>query len=111
MTETRKYDGKDVHTPDTFTYENAKIGDYVNAEVVMDAMDALPPACMRRDCAQLGEPYSHRQDPDTGKLRPTYATFKCVSGDFREGVWEYCGNCFRGETTERGKDPVYVTSS
>lgn len=98
---------KQVYTTETFSYDKAKIGDLVEAEVVMEAMDCLPPANMRLNCAQLGEPYSHREDPDTGRFRPTYATFKCVEGNFSEGIWEFCGYCFRGETEERGKDPVY----
>lgn len=102
---------KNIYTEETFSYETAKIGDLVDAAVVMNAMDCLPPACMRLSCAQMGEPYSHREDHETHRLRPTYATFKCVSGDFRAGVWEYRGHCFRGETEERGKDPVYVRGS
>ena len=101
------YNGKEVWTQETFDYSKAQIGDYVDAEVVMDAMDCLPPACMRLGCAQLGEPYSHREDPDTGKWRATYATFKCLRGGWNEGVWEYRGHCFCGETEERGKDPIY----
>lgn len=101
------YNGKEVNTRDTFSYDTAQVGDLVEAEFVMDMMDLLPPACMRLGCAQVGEPYSHRQDPETGKWRATYSTFKCLTGNFVDGVWEYCGNCFRGETTERGKDPVY----
>jgi len=103
-----EYDGKKVLTEDEFSYSTVKIGDYVDANVVMAAMDCLPPAMMRLSCAQLGEPYSHREDPETGKWRATYPTFKALTGDFINGIWEYCGNCFRGETSERGKDPVYV---
>ena len=101
------YNGKKVHTRDTFDYKTAQVGDLVDADFVMDMMDLLPPACMRLSCAQVGEPYSHRQDPDTGKWRATYSTFKCLRGGWNEGVWEYRGNCFRGETTERDRDPVY----
>lgn len=101
------YNGKNVFGVDDFRYSDAKAGDYVDAAVVMDAMDCLPPASMRLSCAQLGEPYSHREDPDNGKWRATYATFRCVSGGWADGVWEYVGHCFRGETVERGKDPVY----
>lgn len=101
------YNGKEVWTQETFTFEKVQIGDYVDAGVVMDFMDLLPPACMRLGCAQIGEPYSHREDPSTGKWRATYGTFKCIEGDFCKGVWQYCGHCFYGETVERGKDPVY----
>ena len=102
------YNGKKVYTLEDFRYEKAQIGDLVTTDVVIEAIDCLPPACMRLGCAQLGEPYSHREDTDTGKFRPTYATFKCIQGGWNEGVWEYRGHCFRGENTERGKEPVHV---
>lgn len=99
------FNGKKVFTQGEFDYSKANIGDYVDADVVMDAMDCLPPACMRLNCAQMGEPYSHEQDPNTGKWRATYSTFKCVDGNFCKGVWEYCGHCFLGESAERGDNP------
>ncbi|PLT76290.1 hypothetical protein [Mediterraneibacter gnavus] len=102
-----QYNGKEVFTQDTFSYEDIEIGDYVEQAVVDDAMNMLPPACMRSSCSQVGEPYSHRQDPDTGKWRATYATFKRVTSG-NDGIWEYCGHCFCGENEERGKDPVYI---
>ena len=74
------YNGKEIFTEDTFNYSSARVGDLVDAEVVMNAMDCLPPACMRLGCAQLGEPYSHREDSETGKWRATYATFLCLKG-------------------------------
>lgn len=100
-----KYNGKEIYTRETFSFEKVKIGDYVDQELVNDFMDLLPPASMSASFLQIGEPYSHRQDPDTGKWRATYATFKCRKGD--EDIWEYRGNCFYGETTERGIAPVY----
>ena len=102
-----EYNGKEVFTRETFSYEKVNIGDYVDAGVVMDAMELLPPATMSVLCAQVGEPYSHKQDPDTGKWRATYSTFKCVKGGWNDGVWEYCGNCFAGETEERGKNTPF----
>lgn len=102
-----EFNGKKVITQDEFSYSTIKVGDYVDADVVMDGMDCLPPVMMRSSCAQIGEPYSHREDPETGKWRATYSTFKCLQGNFLDGVWEYCGHCFLGETVERGKDPVY----
>lgn len=98
---------KEVFTKDTFDFNKAKIGDLVDSDFVSGMMDLLPPACMSLRCAQVGEPYSHREDPENGKLRPTFSTFKCIDGNWNKGLWEYCGNCFRGETVERGKDPVY----
>ena len=99
----------DIKTIDTFSYETAKVGDMVDAKVVWEAMNCLPPATMRMSCAQVGEPYSHREDPNTGKYRPVFDTFRCVEGTWDKGVWEYRGHCFRGETVERGHDPYYIS--
>lgn len=95
---------KKFWTTESFDYSKVKIGDYVEQAVVDDAMDCLPPASMRSDCSQLGEPYSTRFDPESGNWRSTYATFRRVSGAFPNGIWQYCGHCFRGENVERGKD-------
>lgn len=92
--------GKPVLSAEQFSYDTVQVGDYVAQEVVDEAMNCLPPACMTSECAQLGEPYSPREDPDTGRWRAVYATFRRVS----ESVWEYRGHCFRGETTERGRE-------
>ena len=72
-------------------------------DMVNDFMDMLPPACWRSDCAQIGEPSSHRID-ENGNGKATYATFKRIA----EGIWEYCGDCFRGENVKRGKELPYV---
>lgn len=93
-----------VYTPDTFDVSKAVPGDLVTQEVVDNFMNALPPASMSFLCAQLGEPYSEKKDPDTGRFRPTFLTFKKK----RDEVWEYCGKCFRGETVERGEEPQYI---
>ena len=98
------YNGKEVFTFDTFSYSTVKVGDYVEEAVVDYAMNIVFPACMRSDCSQVGEPYSHYIDPDTGKLRPVFATFKHVTAD----KWQYCGHCFRGENVERGAEPDYM---
>ena len=101
------YEGKEVWTEETFSYQKVQVGDYVEQAVVDDAMDCLPPACITAACSQMGEPYSHREDPETGEWRATYATFKKVGGKWPNCIWQYCGHCFRGENVERGKDPVY----
>ena len=82
----------------------ASAGDLVEEAIVDEFINCVPPTCMRSDCMQCGEPYSHREDPETGKWRATYSTFKRVTN----GIYEYCGHCFRGENIERGQDPVYV---
>ena len=101
------FEGKEVWTEETFDYQKVQIGDYVEQAVVDNAMDCLPPACMTAECSQMGEPYSHRADPSTGRWRATYATFKRVGGKWPNSIWQYCGHCFRGENVERGKDPIY----
>lgn len=40
------YQGKEVLTQDTFSYETAGPGDFVEQAVVDDAMNCMPPACM-----------------------------------------------------------------
>lgn len=96
----KEYAGKRVYNDSWYRGVDAlKIGDYVEESIVDDLINCMMPACMRSDCSQLGEPISHRFDENAGKFRPTYATFKNVSGD----VWEYCGDCFKGENEQRGK--------
>lgn len=102
------HNGKKVILADDFDYSTVKVGDLVEQAVVDNAMDCLPPVSMSSGCSQMGEPYGHRQDPKTGKWRSTFATFKRVAGAWPNGIWEYCGHCFCGETEERGIDPVYV---
>lgn len=105
-----EFNRKKVWAEDDFDFPLVHPGDYVDAQVVMNAMNAMPPVRMGLSCAQMGEAYSHKEDPVDGKLRPTFATFKVVQGDFKEGVWKFCGFCFAGETKERGTVPPYVQS-
>lgn len=100
----REYEDKRVYNWDYWTYEGAEIGDLVEEEIVDDAINALPPACMRSSCMQCGEPSNTRID-ENGIARSTYETFKKVA----EGIYEYCGDCFRGENVQRGNIPAYVT--
>lgn len=89
----REYDGKQIYNMSWFYgCDCLEVGDLVEQEIVDDIINCLPPACMRSDCTQLGEPASHKED-ENGSLKATYATFKKVS----ENTWEYCGNCCRGE--------------
>ncbi len=48
--------------------------------------------------------HSHREDPKTGRWRASYVTFERCRD--MPGIWKYRGHCFRGETVERGQDPV-----
>ena len=72
----------------------ANPGDYVEERIINEMRDCLPPACMNSGFLQMGEPYSHELDPDTGKWKPTFMTFK------KDGQhWTYCGNCFYKQDT------------
>lgn len=95
------WNGKPVLDTDEFYYSVAKPGDYVTQAVVDEAINCLPPVCMRSDCSQMGEPYDTKLDDRSGKWRNTYATFRKVAGKWPNGIWEYCGHCFCGETEER----------
>lgn len=86
-----------IYTMNDFDFGTIHIGDLVSEEVVDYFMDELPPVTLRADCCQMGEPYAHRDDPETGRWRPTFATFKRVS----PGEFTFCGYCFAGENEER----------
>lgn len=97
LSEPRMFNGKVVVDGDHyFGLDAHEVGEYFSEEQVMDFMEMLPPACMRDDCSQIGEPSSHKLD-ENGNCRATYATFKKIA----EGIWEYCGDCFRGENERR----------
>lgn len=100
----RTYEGKTVYNEDWLYFDALEIGDYVEEEVVDNFMDMLPPACMRSDCSQIGEASSHMLDERDGKCKTTYSTFKRIAKD----TWEYCGDCFRGENVQNGKEIHYV---
>lgn len=100
LSESQMYNGKEVVDKEHYFGLNAhEVGTYFTEDMVNDFMDMLPPACMKSDCSQIGEPTSHRID-ESGKSRATYATFKRIA----EGIWEYCGDCFRGENIQHGKE-------
>lgn len=79
--------------------EYFRVGDEVTEELVDYFMDLLPPAYMGYGMLQVGEPYSHENDPDTGKWRATYTTF--VKS---EGKWRYVGECFYKQEINRVKN-------
>lgn len=95
---------KIIYNEDTFDSSTAMAGDLVEEQVVENFMNALPPVRYSMACAQLGEPYSHKQDERTGEWRPTFLTFRKAGND----VWEYRGKCFAGEVEERGREIPYV---
>ena len=99
----REYEGKPVYNWSYWTYDRP-IGSLVEEEIVDDLMNCLPPLTMRRDCMQTSEPTTSRYDEKNDKWRNTYTTFKKVA----EGIFEYCGDCFKGENVQRGKEMVYV---
>lgn len=96
-----------IFDEESFDYDKARIGDIVTQRVVDIAMNSLPPVSMLSDCAQPGGAWSMREDPDTGKLRDTYATFKRITSG-ENGLWKFCGDCFVGENTIRGNVPDFI---
>lgn len=72
----------------------AKPGDLVDESVYDYFLSILPPRSMGYGYLQVGEPYSHRLNPRTGKFEATYPTFVSVE----KGIYRYCGNCFAGQT-------------
>lgn len=94
----REYKGKKVYNRDCWTYAFLP-GSLVEEEIVNDAINCVPPVCMRSDCMQCGEPAGTRID-ENGQGRNTYLTFKRISKD----IYEYCGKCFKGENVIRGEE-------
>ncbi len=99
------YNGKTVYDEDQWYDAQWTVGDCVTQSVVDEAMNMLPPAYCSYELAQVGEAYSTRQDPETGKWRNTFTTYKRLSAG-KDGVWEYCGDCFLREATKRGIEPT-----
>lgn len=92
------FNGRIVYDEGNFDFSASKKGAYVEARVVENVVNCISPVCMRDSCTQMGEPYADLWDEKIQRVRPTFATFKKVA----EGIWQYLGNCFLGETEERG---------
>lgn len=104
--ELRYYEGKPVYNEDWWFGDIGRVGDLVEWEIADYAGQCVPPASYGNNFIQCGEPYSSKLDENTGKYRSTYSTFKRIAED----VWMYCGNCFVGEDTERGRELPYVSA-
>ena len=79
LKERREFNGKPVFNKTWWLSGDIfQVGDYVEEEIVDDIIDSLPPACMRNDCSQLGEPYSEVYDEESQKWKSTYMTFKKI---------------------------------
>lgn len=68
-----------------------QVGDTVDEETYWYFIEVLPPATMRANLAQIGEPCSHVDG------RATFATLYKPLG---AQDWIYAGNCHRGEWKE-----------
>lgn len=73
--------------------EDFKKGDYVNADIAWDLINALPPHRFGFGYFQCGEPHSYRPD-ENGELRATYLTLNRVNDE--PEIWKYLGNNFTG---------------
>lgn len=102
-----KYNGKPIFTQENFNYSEAKIGDYVEQAVVDDAMDCLPPASMSAGALRWANrtPTGRTRRPGGSGLLTTRSSV--WPGEWPNGIWQFCGCCFQGETVPRGKDPIY----
>lgn len=67
-----------------------KVGDKVDKGIVDYFVDVLPPITWRTDLVQCGEPYGHRDNPETGRWEAMFITFS--KND--KGRWYYAGICF-----------------
>lgn len=105
LSKCKLHNGKSIYNYDWFiTFDAFKSGDYVCEEIADNVLNALPPRYWSGSLIQCGEPTTSREDEKTGKMRNTYLTLKKIA----DGIWEYCGDCFVGETEMRGKEMQYV---
>ena len=95
----REYNGKIVYNEDWWFGEIGKPGDLVEESIAEWIGNCVPPVAYGRDYIQCGEPSDSRFDDKANKYKSTWATFKRIADD----VWEYCGDCFKGEDRPRGK--------
>ncbi len=80
--------------PYNFSWDKyAKPGDLVDEGVYENFLNILPPRSMGYGYLQMGEPYSSRMNPKTGRYESTYLTFCKVE----KGIYRYCGHCFAGQ--------------
>lgn len=96
---------KEVYDLDTL--EELKKGDFVRESVIDSFIDMLPPVTMSNSLVQTGEAYAHYEDPDTGFYKAVYNTYIRITPG-NDGIWAFCGYCFRGEYVERGIKPSDV---
>ena len=96
----REYNGKPVYNTETFYFDAAEPGDYVEDKIARDAGECVPTPVYSERLIQCGEPHDSAFDDWSKKWRSTHATFMRVTED----VWMYCGNCFFGKTSEPPKE-------
>ncbi|MCR5453173.1 MAG: hypothetical protein K6F00_11155 [Lachnospiraceae bacterium] len=93
----REVNGKRIFNKDYWAY-NRPIGSLVEEDIAMDLANCVPPTTFRSDFIQCGEPYGSKVEGTT------YATFVKVGN----GIWEWRGNCLRGQREENGTLISYV---
>lgn len=92
------YNGEQVcEMSDKFNTLDEVEGKLVDSAVVMHFINALPPHLTWSNLVQIGEPYDYKLNPKTGRYAETWSTFTRISGDYRNGVWRYVGECFSKE--------------
>lgn len=77
-------------------YDDFKPGDYFDADIAWELINAVPPHRFGCGYFQMGEPRDSRPNPAKGgKYCNTYLTLIKVSAE--PEVWMYRGDCFCGE--------------
>lgn len=87
--------------------EYARVGDLVGADVVEYFAICVPPLVLKEGFLQCGEVADYEYDEE-GKWHGTYITFVYDHIENSRGVWKYCGECFQGETEDKGKDKTQL---
>ena len=93
----RIVNGERIFNEDYWSYDRP-IGSLVEEKIAMDLANCVPPTTFRSGFIQCGEPADHKKEG------PTYATFIKVG----DGIWEWRGDCLKGETEESGTPIPYV---
>lgn len=75
-------------------------GDTVAEDVVYYFLDIVPPAVFGKGYLQVGEAHNTEYDPEQGRMRSTFVTFRKENGE-----WKFTGYCFLYETKNRVTRP------
>jgi len=84
-------DGKTIFSQDFFTYDSARVGDFVKMDVVENLINCVPPLYFYK-IFQTSEPYGYTKE---GTI---YLTFKEENSNYI-----FCGACLEGKTENKSE--------